>query len=58
MSAAKKKAFDSQLAIYVQVAYSAVSKYAGFEVVEQGEFREGEGYGDTLLRYVPPKPEN
>jgi hypothetical protein len=58
MDAAKQKSFDSQQAIYVEVAYSAVSWYQKmkFEVVVPGKFTKGEGYGDTLLKYVPPKP--
>lgn len=56
MTRAKEKAIELQQAIYVQVAYSAVGWYrgTGFEVVQEGEFREGEGYGDTLLKYTPP----
>lgn len=57
MKQAKEKASQWQQAIYVQAAYSAVEWYkrAGFEVVQVGEFREGEGYGDTLLKYTPPR---
>jgi hypothetical protein len=54
MTEAKRKAFENQLVIYVQVAYSAVDKYAEFDVVEKGAFVEGQGYGDTLLKYTPP----
>jgi hypothetical protein len=58
MHVAKQKSFALQRAIYVQVAYSAIEWYEkmGFEVAEEGEYREGEGYGDTLLKYTPPPP--
>lgn len=57
MALAKQKAFEYQYAIYVQVAYSAIKFYtdSGFEVAESGAFKEGEGYGDTLLKFTPPK---
>ncbi len=56
MNIAKQKAIDNQLPIYVEVAYSATDWYkkAGFQVIKEGKFDPGHGYGDTLLKYTPP----
>jgi N-acetylglutamate synthase-like GNAT family acetyltransferase len=57
MELAMQKAVENQLAIYVQVAYSATDWYKkmGFKVIEEGKFLQGEGYGDTLLKYETPE---